>query len=68
MSENPLTGPNLVAFKCSDELQTMLNAAARFEKRNVSDLCRVALYDFFAARGYFEPEMLEAIAKGNDQK
>lgn len=65
-NRNPLVGKNLVVFKASDELQTMLEAVARFEKRNKSDVCRLALHEFFSERGYYQPEMLNLIAKGND--
>jgi hypothetical protein len=44
----------------------MLEAVARFEKRNKSDVCRLALHEFFQERGYYEPAMLNVIAKGSE--
>ncbi len=67
MNRNPLVGPNLVVFKASDELVTMLEAVARFEKRNKSDVCRLALHEFFQERGYYEPAMLALISRGAEK-
>lgn len=64
MSNHPLTGTARVSFKCSDELADMLEAAAGVEHRNTSDICRIALHEYFAAKGYYDPENLLRMAAG----
>lgn len=61
MSESLLTGKARVSFKCSPELAAMIEAVARFEHRNTSDICRVALHDYFLVRGYYEAATLSKL-------
>ena len=66
MSESLLTGKSRVSFKCSPELEAMIEAVARFEHRNVSDMCRLALHDYFMKRGYYEAATLSKLGGTHD--
>jgi predicted transcriptional regulator len=61
---DPYTGNARVSFKCSDDLSVMLSAAARYEHRSESAICRLALAHYFTDQGYFDPANLAALAAG----
>jgi predicted transcriptional regulator len=61
---DPYSGKAKVSFKCSDALYEMLDASARFEHRAISQICRMALAEYFASRGYFDPENISKLAAG----
>lgn len=61
---DPYSGDKKVSFKCSDAFYEMLDAAAKFEHRAVSQICRMALAEYFANRGYFDPENISKLAAG----
>lgn len=61
---DPYSGDVKVSFKCSEALHEMLDATARFEHRAISQVCRMALAEYFANRGYFDPENISKLAAG----
>jgi predicted transcriptional regulator len=63
MSHDQLAGKARVSFKCSDELEQMIDAVSRYEHRSTSNVCRVALTHYFTHQGYFDEDMIAKLAK-----
>lgn len=65
---DPYIGEARVSFKCSDDFAVMLKAAARYEHRSESAVCRLALVRYFTEQGYFDPNNLAALANGRPSR
>lgn len=62
MSANSKIGTERITVRMSEELKLMTEAAADFEQRNVSDICRIALTNYFTDQGYFDPGNITKLA------
>jgi predicted transcriptional regulator len=62
MSRDSLTGEARVSFKCSEELSQMIDAVARYERRPLSAVCRIALNDYFANQNYYEAATIQKLS------
>jgi len=61
---DPYSGKARVSFKCSEEMAALLKAAARYEHRSDSQICRMALAHYFQEQGYFDPDNITRLATG----
>ena len=60
--KDPWTGTARVSLRCSEDMRTMLIAAARYEHRSESQIMRLALAHYFTEQGYFDPENISKLA------
>lgn len=65
---DPYSGKARVSFKCSEEMAALLKAAARYEHRSDSQICRMALAHYFTSQGYFDPENITKLATGQPKE
>lgn len=65
---DPYSGAARVSFKCSEEMAALLKAAARFEHRSDSQICRMALAAYFDQQGYFDPDNITKLATGQPKE
>lgn len=65
MGANSKIGPERITIRVSEELKIMTEAAANYEQRNVSDICRIALTNYFTDQGYFSPDFITKLATAN---
>jgi hypothetical protein len=49
-------------------MQTMLRAAAAYEHRSDSQICRMALAAYFEKQGYFDPDNITRLATGQPKE